>query len=128
MTLADRLSRGDSESAKSVLRASALRNLAHEEVRNDKEDVKAAVHTALIDLLGQQLYGDQLDRAGLEKQVFEATTAVLATYCGLRIDEHGKTFTVKGKTVKEGDYIAVGSDGAATGLSTAQSFVQVCPR
>ena len=71
MTLADRLSRGDSESAKSVLRASALRNIVHDEVRNDKEDVKAAVHTALLDLLGQQLYGDSLDRAGLEKQVFE---------------------------------------------------------
>ena len=77
MTLADRLSRGDSEAAKSVLRASALRNIQHEEIRNDKEDVKAAVHNELIEILGQQLYGDQVDRDTLEKHVFEATTAVL---------------------------------------------------
>ena len=32
------------------------------------------------------------------------------------------------QTIKEGDFIAVGSNGSATGLSTAQVVVQVCPR
>jgi hypothetical protein len=31
-------------------------------------------------------------------------------------------------TVEEGKYIAVGSDGGATGLVTAQVFIQACPR
>lgn len=31
-------------------------------------------------------------------------------------------------TTAEGDYIAISSDGGATGLATAQVFVQVCPR
>lgn len=77
MTLADRLSRGNSESAKSVLSAQALRNLAHEEVRDDRDGIKQAVHNELLDLLGQQLYGDQVDKDSLEKHVFEATTSVL---------------------------------------------------
>ena len=39
----------------------------------------------------------------------------------LRIDEHGKTFTVKGKTVKEGDYVAF--DGLTGEVKLAQGRV-----
>ena len=77
MTLADRLSKGNSDSAKPVISATALRNLAHEEVRDDRESIKQAVHNELLDRLGQQLYGDQVDKEALDKHVFEATTSVL---------------------------------------------------
>lgn len=35
---------------------------------------------------------------------------------------------VTNNTLEEGHYIAVGSDGGATGLATANVIVQVCPR
>ena len=77
MTLADRLARADAESAQPTFRATGLRNIASEQPRSDKEAVKGKVHSELIESLGQQLYGDQLDRATLEKHVFDATTKVL---------------------------------------------------
>ena len=85
MTLADRLARADAESAQPTFRATGLRNIASEQPRSDKEAVKGKVHSELIESLGQQLYGDQLDRATLEKHVFDATTKVLDEF---RSEEH----------------------------------------
>lgn len=73
---------------------------------------------------------------------FFSTTTGLATHATLgfrgaaagtvsrisRLNEVTGALSVIDNAVQEGDYIAVGSDGGATGLATAQVFVQVCPR
>lgn len=45
-----------------------------------------------------------------------------------RTNEVSGATGLSANTLQEGDFIAVGSDGAATGLATAQVFIQVCPR
>ena len=80
MTLADRLARGDSASAKGVNQAQSLRAIVHETQRDDQAELKVGVHNELIEMLGQQLYGDQIDVATLERNVFEAITKVLSTF------------------------------------------------
>ena len=77
MTLADRLSRADASDAKSVIAAQSLRHIAHDIAFDDERDIKFRVHEELIEILGQQLYGDQVDVESLEKHVFDATTKVL---------------------------------------------------
>ena len=77
MTLADRLARSDAADAKSVLAAQSLRQISHDIAFDDERDIKFRVHEELIEILGQQLYGDQVDVSVLEKHVFDATTKVL---------------------------------------------------
>ncbi|CAB4331329.1 unannotated protein [freshwater metagenome] len=77
MTLADRLSRTDAADAKSVIAAKSLRQISHDIAFDDERDIKFRVHEELIEILGQQLYGDQVDLEILEKHVFDATTKVL---------------------------------------------------
>ena len=77
MTLADRLSRTDAADAKSVIAAQSLRQISHDIAFDDERDIKFRVHEELIEILGQQLYGDQVDVESLEKHVFDATTKVL---------------------------------------------------
>lgn len=77
MTLADRLSRTDAADAKSVIAAQSLRQISHDIAFDDERDIKFRVHEELIEILGQQLYGDQVDLESLEKHVFDATTKVL---------------------------------------------------
>ena len=77
MTLADRLSRTDASDAKSVIAAQGLRQISHDIAFDDERDIKFRVHEELIEILGQQLYGDQVDLEVLEKHVFEASTKVL---------------------------------------------------
>jgi pilus assembly protein CpaF len=77
MTLADRLARTDASEAKSVIAAQSLRHISHDIAFDDERDIKFRVHEELIEILGQQLYGDQVDIDVLEKHVFEASTKVL---------------------------------------------------
>jgi pilus assembly protein CpaF len=77
MTLADRLSRTDAADAKTVIAAKSLRQISHDIAFDDERDIKFRVHEELIEILGQQLYGDQVDLEILEKHVFDATTKVL---------------------------------------------------
>jgi pilus assembly protein CpaF len=77
MTLADRLSRTDAADAKPVTTAQSLRQISHDIAFDDERDIKFRVHEELIEILGQQLYGDQVDIEILEKHVFDATTKVL---------------------------------------------------
>ena len=44
------------------------------------------------------------------------------------IGEVGAASGMVRHTVQEGDYIGIGTDGGATGLATAQVFIQLCPR
>lgn len=77
MTLADRLSRNDAADAKQVIAAQNLRQIVQDIAINDEQDIKLRVHEELIEILGQQLYGDQVDIEILERHVFDATTKVL---------------------------------------------------
>ena len=77
MTLADRLSKPNAADAKSVLAAQSLRQISHDIAFDDERDLKFRVHEELIEILGQQLYGDQVDVSVLEKHVFDATTKIL---------------------------------------------------
>jgi pilus assembly protein CpaF len=77
MTLADRLARTDAADAKPVIAAHGLRQISHDIAFDDERDIKFRVHEELIEILGQQLYGDQVDVETLEKHVFEASTKVL---------------------------------------------------
>lgn len=77
MTLADRLSRNDAADSKQVIAAQNLRQIVHDTAIDDEQDIKIRVHEELIEILGQQLYGNQVDIEKLEKHVFDATTKVL---------------------------------------------------
>lgn len=79
MTLADRLARTDAHEAKNLNQTSSLREISQESIRDDSGDVKAAVHDELIQQLGQQLYGEQIELEILEKYVLDATSKVLDT-------------------------------------------------
>ena len=77
MTLADRLSRSDASDAKEVVAAQNLRHIVQDVAIDDERDIKLLVQEELLEILGQQLYGDQVDIEILEKHVFDATTKVL---------------------------------------------------
>jgi pilus assembly protein CpaF len=49
------------------------------QINQDISNVKELVHRQLVASLGQQLYGDQLDRRALEGAVFTAISSVLAS-------------------------------------------------